>query len=278
MLAQETPVDVSVFQEHNLVAWCIVPYDAKNRGPTQRAEMVKRLGISRVAYDWRSKHVATFEQEIVEYKKRNIDFFAFWSWHDAIEPLVKKHGIRPQIWHTAPSPEADTDQARVKASAAQLSPLVAKTKTLGLKFGIYNHGGWAGDPKNLVAICEYLRLEHESDHIGIVYNFHHGHDHIKNFAESLKRMQPYLLCLNLNGMADPTVVDVNQLQHKIKPIGTGVYEAEMMDAILASQYSGPIGVLGHRKDVDAEEAVRLNLDGLRKYRSAASKRSRSKAD
>ena len=76
-----------IFAKQNLVAWCIVPFDANERSPAERAEMVRRLGLRRVAYDWRAKHVATFEDEIVHYQKRGIEFFAFWSWHDAMEPL-----------------------------------------------------------------------------------------------------------------------------------------------------------------------------------------------
>ena len=52
-----------------LAAWCIVPFDAKKRTPTQRAEMLKRLGIKRCAYDWRGEHVMEFEEEILQYKK-----------------------------------------------------------------------------------------------------------------------------------------------------------------------------------------------------------------
>src|SRR5579871_5510642 len=37
-----------VFARSNLVAWCIVPFDAKNRSPAERAEMVKQLGFTKV--------------------------------------------------------------------------------------------------------------------------------------------------------------------------------------------------------------------------------------
>ncbi|MBO65778.1 MAG: hypothetical protein CL509_05810, partial [Actinobacteria bacterium] len=57
------------FAKDKLVAWCIVPFDAKQRGPAERAAMLKRLGLKRVAYDWRAKHVAEFEEEILQYKK-----------------------------------------------------------------------------------------------------------------------------------------------------------------------------------------------------------------
>ena len=87
------PEVAKVWARDNLVAWCIVPFDAKKRGPAERAAMVAKLGLKRVAYDWRGEHVATFEEEILQYKKHGIEFFAFWSWHDAIEPLIRKHGM-----------------------------------------------------------------------------------------------------------------------------------------------------------------------------------------
>ena len=55
------------FDKNKLVAWCIVPFDAKKRNPAERVEMLKQLGLKRVAYDWRAKHVAEFEEEILQY-------------------------------------------------------------------------------------------------------------------------------------------------------------------------------------------------------------------
>src|SRR6516225_4074608 len=71
-----------VFARTNLVAWCIVPFDGKNRSPAERAAMLKRLGFTKVAYDWRDNHVPTFEKEILQYRKNGIEYFAFWSTHD----------------------------------------------------------------------------------------------------------------------------------------------------------------------------------------------------
>ena len=36
--------------------------------------------------------------------------------------------------------------------------------------------------------------------MGIVYNWHHGHGRIRNWAEDLRAMLPFLHCVNLNGM------------------------------------------------------------------------------
>ena len=106
-----------VFAPDNLVPWCIVPFDSKKRNPTERAEMVARLGLKKVAYDWRGQHVPMFEEEILQYKKHGIEYFAFWSWHDAMEPLIRKHDIRPQIWRTLGSPGTGTQKEKVAAAA-----------------------------------------------------------------------------------------------------------------------------------------------------------------
>lgn len=244
------------FNRNRLVAWCIVPFDAKQRGPEARADMVKGLGMSRVAYDWRDVHVPTFEDEIIQYKKHEIEFFAFWGWHDAFEPLIEKHGIHPQIWMMFSSPSTGTEEEKIKVAAESLLPLVEKTRKHDLKLALYNHGGWSGEPKNMVAVCEYLRAHFKADHVGIVYNLHHGHDHISDFAAQLALLQPYLLCLNLNGMNDNAAP-------KILPIGQGQHDTEMIGLIRRSGYDGPVGIIDHREELDAEESLRLNLTGLR---------------
>ena len=266
-LAQEikvgdTPVHQELYGISNLVAWCIVPFDASRRGPAERAEMIKELGIRRVAYDWRAEHVATFEEEIIQYQKNDIDFFAFWSWHDSLEPLIAKYKIKPQIWVTVASPTADGENSRVKAAADTLMPLVKKTEHLGLKLGLYNHGGWGGRPTSLLKVCKELRHRSKSDHIGIIYNFHHAHEDTKEFSETLSQLVPYLFCLNLNGMVDPQAVKTNN--KKILPIGSGEFELAMMKNVLQSGYLGPVGILDHRSDLDARESLQQNLDGLRR--------------
>ncbi|TWU21374.1 Xylose isomerase-like TIM barrel [Bythopirellula polymerisocia] len=243
------------FSPENLVAWCIVPFDAKHRSPAERAAMLNRLGLNRVAYDWRAEHVPTFEKEILEYKKHGIDFFAFWDWHPEMVELVKKHGIHPQFWVMMPNPETGTQEEKVEAAAKQLMPKVNEARQLGCQLGLYNHGGWAGEPLNLVAVCRWLRDHADAKHVGIVYNFHHAHEHIDDFADVFASLKSYLLCLNLNGMNR----DANP---KILPIGQGEFEKEMIEIVQHTGYDGPIGILDHREDTDSEVSLRENLDGL----------------
>lgn len=265
-LGENPPSIPRNFQTDQLVAWCIVPFDSMQRGPAERAEMIRELALRRVAYDWRAEHVPQFEQEILEYKKHGIEFFAFWSWHDSLASLIKKHDVHPQIWITNPSPAGENQQERIEQAAKQLLPLVEKTKSLGCQLGLYNHGGWGGEPENMIAVCRYLQEKHNAEHVGIVYNFHHGHGHISDFKHVLSEMMPYLLCLNLNGMATATPDQTT----KIVTIGEGKFESEMIREIIRSGYQGPIGVLDHRSQLDAKESLKLNLDGLQKVLTSSS--------
>jgi sugar phosphate isomerase/epimerase len=249
------PAKHALFERGNLVAWCIVPFDSKNRGPAERAEMVKRLGLSRVAYDWRANHVPSFEEEILQYKKHGIEFFAFWGSHEQAFALFAKHGLHPQIWQTAPSPAGATDEERVANAVKQLLPLVERTAKMKCKLGLYNHGGWGGEPANLVAVSRALRETHKAEHVGIVYNLHHGHGHIVDFDKALAAMKPYLLCLNLNGMNSA------EKGPKILHLGAGEHDMKLLRTIRDSGYTGPVGIIGHTND-DAEMRLRDNLDGL----------------
>jgi sugar phosphate isomerase/epimerase len=244
-----------LFRRDNLVAWCIVPFDKKQRGPRERAEMLQRLGFRKVAYDWREKHVPTFEQEIRAYRQYGLEFYAFWGEHDQAFQLFEEHGLHPQIWITVPSPRKATQLEKVAAAVEALTPLLQRTLKLKCKLGLYNHGHWGGQPENMVAVCEALRRRAQTDQVGIVYNFHHAHDQIHNFEAAFTLIEPYLLCLNLNGMND-------RAQPKILPIGQGRHEKQMIDIVIDSGYQGPIGILDHRNELDAEVSLRQNLDGL----------------
>src|SRR5882724_1845577 len=68
----------SLFSRTNLVAWCIVPFDAKKRGPEERAAMLEKLGIHRFAYDYRAEHIPQFDAEIDALQQHQIELVAWW--------------------------------------------------------------------------------------------------------------------------------------------------------------------------------------------------------
>ena len=253
LVAQEIPQGENLLRR-NLVAWCVVPFDARQRGPEARAKMLKDLGLRRCAYDWRQQHVAEFEEEIQQYKKHGIEFFAFWSSHEAAFRLFEQYDLHPQIWRTAPSPDRGTQVERVAAAADAFEALAKRTSEMQCKLGLYNHGGWGGEPANLVAVCEELRKRGHK-HAGIVYNWHHGHGHIDDWKEALDLMKPYLHCLNLNGMN-------RGAKPKILPLGQGEHDLAMLRVLAKSGYDGPVGIIDHQNDLDTEEVLKDNLAGL----------------
>ncbi|MBC7852150.1 MAG: hypothetical protein IAF94_01840, partial [Pirellulaceae bacterium] len=143
--------------------------------------------------------------------------------------------------------------SRVKAEAARIRPIADEAAKIGGSVGLYNHGGWFGEPENQIAIIEELKLPN----VGIVYNQHHGHDHLDRFPELLKKMLPHLYVLNLNGM----MPDGERRGQKILPLGQGELDLKLLKIIAESGYQGPIGILGHTQD-DAEQRLQDNLDGL----------------
>jgi sugar phosphate isomerase/epimerase len=259
LLAPARPEPPAVFARDNLVAWCIVPFDAKKRTPAQRVELLQRLGFKKYAYDWRAEHLPAFDEEVGLLAKAGIELTAVWfpanPGPDATKLLdvIRKHGVRPQLWVTMGDPGGTTRAEKVAAAAKVVRPVAEAADQLGCSVALYNHGGWFGDPGNQIAVIEALGLKN----VGIVYNQHHGHDHLARFPELLKAMGPHLLALNLNGM----VADGETRGRKILPLGAGDLDAELLKAVAESGYKGPVGILGHTND-DAEDRLRDNLDGL----------------
>jgi sugar phosphate isomerase/epimerase len=244
-----------LFARKNLVAWCIVPFDAKRRTPEQRAEMLQRLGIRRFAYDWRDEHLPTFDAELQELKKRDIELTAVWFpgvLNDQARLLldgIRRHKLKTQLWVTLGVND-------VQAGVDAITPIAREAAKLDCKVALYNHGGWFGEPENQLAIIDRLKSDGITN-VGVVYNLHHGHAHLDRFAELLAKMKPHLLALNLNGM----VKDGEATGKKILPIGQGDLDLSLLKTIKASGYDGPIGILNHT-DEDAEARLRANIDGL----------------
>ncbi|MDX1925025.1 MAG: DUF6797 domain-containing protein [Pirellulaceae bacterium] len=251
-----------LFRRDNLVAWCIVPFDSQHRTPEQRADMLVKLGIHQLAYDYRAEHIPSFDEELNQLKKHNIKLLAWWfptelnAEAKLILSVLEKHQVHTQLWVTGGGAATKTPEeqaARVEAEAKRLRPIAEAAAKIGCSVGLYNHGGWFGEPENQIAIIEKLNLPN----VGIVYNQHHGHEHIERFAELLAKMKPHLLALNLNGM----VPKGDQIDQKIVPLGAGSLDKDLLKVVRASGYQGPIGILNHT-DHDAEARLQDNLDGL----------------
>jgi sugar phosphate isomerase/epimerase len=263
MAAFAEALETRLMERDRLVAWCVVPFDAAKRGPDERAEMLSRLGLRRLAYDWRGEHLPTFDEEVVAMTARGIEVTAWWMSRGGMDEanrrifeVIERHGIKPQLWIliNEPLPGSVDQAAKVRAAAEELMPLAEAAGRLGCQLGLYNHGGWFGEPANQLEIIREMRR----DNVGMVYNFHHGHDHLLRFPELFEAMKPHLMALNLNGMA----VGADREGRKIMDIGAGDREAGMIRTVLESGWTGPVGILDHLQDEDSEVVLKRNLDGL----------------
>jgi sugar phosphate isomerase/epimerase len=248
--------------KENLVAWCIVPFDANERTPLERARMLNELGIGQFAYDYRDKHIPTFEEEIKVLKEHQIHLSAVWLWVDPADPwneanrsilkILKETGTSTELWLGMPDGafEGLTDPESLKVAVETVKFILDRAQEAGCTLALYNHGGWYGEPGNQMRIIETVA----SDQVKIVYNFHHGHHQVEGFYALLDQILPYLSTININGM---------KIQGpKIITLGEGDKELEMLRAIQNSGYNGPIGILGHTEGEDIQVVLERNLKGL----------------
>jgi hypothetical protein len=248
------------FAQSNLSAWCVVPFDAAKRTPEQRVQMLQRLGFTRFVYDWRAEHLPTFDQEVGLLKKAGITLQGVWfpagvgKEGEQLLAVLKTHAVKTELWAMLPQPDAKLSQDdRVKVTAEVVAKLAKTAGEHGHTVGLYNHGGWTGEPDNLLAV----RKACGAANVGIVYNLHHAHHRLDRFADDLKAMAPHLLSLNLNGME----ANGDTKGRKILCVGDGTDDAKLLKIIRESKYAGPIGVIGHTDD-DAEARLADNLNGL----------------
>ena len=263
--AAETPR--SIYDHENLMAWCIVPFDAKKRGPEERAVMLEKLGIHRFAYDYRAEHIPTFDAEVEAMNRHKIEFTAWWfpgELNDEARTIFKtidKYKITPQLWIMGGGDmlqPGKANDARVVAEANRVKTIAVEAKKHGCKVGLYNHGAWFGEPENQIDIIQTL-LKENIDNVGIVYNFHHGHEHLPRFGELVRKMKPYLLAVNLNGM----IPKGDAQGKKILTLSQGTQEHEMMRVLEASGWHGAVGIIDHLPETDSEKTLGENLLGFK---------------
>lgn len=255
----------TLFERKNLVAWCIVPFDKMKRTPEQRAAMLRELGITQLAYDWRDEHLPTMEEEIRTLKKNNIKLKSVWFWvnggpggtldrsNDFILNTLKINDVKTELWLSFNDNFFAnlSDDEKLRKAVASIREINNKIKAIGCSLHLYNHGSWFGEPENQVKIIESLGTKD----IGIVYNFHHARHQTNDFPRLLNLMKPYLTTVNINGMKEGGPM--------IMTVGEGDKELGMLKQLKASGYTGSIGILSHVDDEDAKVVLKRNLEGLK---------------
>lgn len=255
----------SVFAKDNVLAWCIVPYDAELRGPWERAEMLNELGIKMLAYDWRAQHVPTFDEEWKALTHHGIRLQGFWmmtgkepqndAFVQAIFDFLERNEVETEIWLYIDEGEGFdslSQTQKIEEMAIPIRYVAERAASLGCKVGLYNHGGWYGEPENQLALLKHINLPN----IGLVYNFHHARFHHARFAEFFPKIVPYLYAVNLAGLKAGDT-------ESFYGIGEGDVEESMIEIVANSGYVGPIGILNHDRERDAKKGLETEMDGLK---------------
>lgn len=255
------PTAAELFGPRNLHAWCVVPFDAKKRGPEERAEMLEKLGFKRFVYDWRQKDVPTFDAEIEAMKKHHIEVTAWWSPTNAKDKnlqialdVFKRQNVHPQLWVMGSGPATknpEEQQQRIESEANRIREIVELAKPYGCQVHLYNHNGWFGQPDNEVAVVEQLRKLGVTG-VGMVYNFSHATDDLPDFPAIWKRIKPYVVAVNITG--------TGKNGNRLIPPSQGDMELGMMRVILESGWRGPVGLIAEQGG-DAEVTLRNGLEG-----------------
>jgi hypothetical protein len=262
--SRKTTEKVGLFDRNNLIAWCIVPFDAADRTPEERAVMLEELGFRHFAYDYRDQHIPSFREEIGVLKQHGIDLTAVWLWLEPAEDtlfnrasrdildILAETGTRTDLWVSFPAHffEEGTEEEKLQKGTDAIETVLQWAEAHGCTVSLYNHGDWFGEPLNQIRIIEAIG----SDRVRIVYNFHHGHDQMERFETLFPRMLPYLSAVNINGMRTEGP--------KIITLGEGDRELEMLKIVSRSGYRGPIGIIGHTEGEDIRVTLERNLEGL----------------
>lgn len=247
----------------NLYAWCIVPFDLLNRTPKERISMLKEIGFSEYAYDWRVENIPDMATEWNLAKEANVNIRAVWMWLDARRDTVgqlhwtnealldqlKVENLKTEIWLGFHSNyfQKDGNEENITKGIDIISYIHSRADSIGCQINLYNHGDWFGNPQNQIKIIEALP---DSD-IGIIYNFHHGYEQIELMQNIINQVLPHLRSVNVSGI----VVGDSEIHN----FGDGNKEQEMLRVFIDAGYQGPIGILGHRENEDVKKVLMENL-------------------
>lgn len=255
------------FSKENLIPWSIVGFDVKERSPKERLEMLERLGFKQYAYGNRPKHIPTMQQEWKMANEKGITINAVWLYinlnkddvgklkpeSEVVFKNLEAVGLQTQIWVGFQPKyfENLSDEESLKQSVAMIEYLSNRAQKLSCKIALYNHGGWFGKPENQLRIINQL----PNHDLGVIFNFHHAHDALETYSENIKKLLPFLWCVNLNGMKSEGP--------KIITIGKGDLEKGMIQELFDLGYEGSFGILGHVKGGDPELILKANEEGLK---------------
>ncbi len=150
-----------LFDKENLLAWCIVPFDATGRSPEERADMLDELGISQFAYDYRDEHLPSFVEEISVLAAHRIELRAVWFWvqggseglldssNEFILESLKNTDTRTELWVSFPAAYYDgsTDGENLQKAIGSSGKFCGERKKSVVHWHCITTADGLGNPK-----------------------------------------------------------------------------------------------------------------------------------
>lgn len=262
----------------------LVAHDALRRGPRERAQMLRRIGISKIVWDWRDEHLATFDSELDALRLHQVELAGMWTplpmpafeepdyasrfgvVPAAIKTLITeaaRRGHTPDLWTqigfgqpgTPGHVSEQSHRAEVNRAADHLAGLARLARGHGMCVVLTNHGGWAGEPRTLVDVVTEL-ARRGLGNVGIGFRLQHAHHLIADLDHHLKTMEEHLVAVMLSG-ADAGAELTGRV---ILPFGAGSRDRWITHALLESGWRGQLVVHAVGQD-DSEWRLLDSLEG-----------------
>ncbi len=246
--------------------------------------MLRRIGLTKIIWDWRDEHAAAFDAELDALRVEGVQLAGIWTpvpmpgYDDPdytsrfglvpqrIKTLITesaRRGYAPDLWTQigfgTPGAGAQlSDSAHfseVQRAADHLTGLARLARGHGMCVVLTNHGGWAGEPRTLVDVVREL-ARRGLGNVGIGLRLQHAHHLIPDLDHHLAVMGEHLVAVMLSG-ADAGAELSGRL---ILPFGAGSRDRWVTHALLESGWQGQLVVhaVGHD---DSEARLLDSLEG-----------------
>ncbi|KAA3633982.1 MAG: hypothetical protein DWQ02_12185, partial [Bacteroidetes bacterium] len=142
--------------------WCIVAFDSLERSPEERIHLLKELGFSKYAYDWRDKHLDEMAGELTLARENDIEIISVWLWlnakrdslgklspaNDRIFEIIKEINLNTTLWVSFSNNffEEHTQEQTMSYAIEMIKFINSKAREINCKVALYNHRGWFGNP------------------------------------------------------------------------------------------------------------------------------------
>lgn len=248
--------------------FCIDWHDAKKRGFTEQAAMLKDLGYPGVGHIW----LDNVEERIKSLDAAGLKLFQITIQVDiapgkqAYDPrlkdvlkLVRGRGVQFALLVNGMKPSDPAGDERAVVILREMAGLDPESDA---EFLLYPHvANWIERIEDAVRVADKI----DRPNVGVMFNLCHwlrvSPD--RDYATRLKQAMPRLMAVSLNGADERD--DAPDWAKYIQPLGRGTFDlAKFLRTLRELGYRGPVGLQCYGIGGDAREHLQESLAAWRK--------------